>query len=259
MANNALKRIAVFIDAENIPANYARALFAEIAKRGEISFCRAYGDFNAERMKAWVAKLKEFKISAFQQDSVTDYKNAADIALVIGAMDIIHSGNYERFYIVSNDGDFTPLAKRIKTAGYDVIGFGMAQASNPFQSACNDYIFLSPCPMPPPKPAQPQVNKTKVKPKAKMPSNQKTKVSGVARKPIPDGVRKTIIGAVETKCGGKENVTVSEVNAEIKRRMTGFSHKKYNFANISKLLASIPQLRLENGNRNVRLTNKDNP
>ncbi|NOR63678.1 MAG: NYN domain-containing protein [Rhodobacteraceae bacterium] len=138
-----LKRIAVFIDAENIPASYADALFTEIAKRGKIDFCRAFGDFSSVRMRAWGGKFEEHKIDAFQQDSVSNFKNAADIALVIGAMDLIHSTRYGRFYIVSNDGDFTPLANRIKSAGYDVIGFGAEGASLSFREACNDFVFLA--------------------------------------------------------------------------------------------------------------------
>ncbi len=137
-----LKRIAVFIDAENIAANHADALFAEIAKRGEISFCRAYGDFTAERMKAWESKIKAHNISSFQQDSISNYKNAADIALVIGAMDILHWKRAERFFIVSNDGDFTPLAKRIMAFGHEVIGFGSGNPSKAFVSECDDYVSL---------------------------------------------------------------------------------------------------------------------
>lgn len=138
------KRIAVLIDAENISANYAEALFEEIAKRGKISFCRAYGDFNAERLRIWEEKFAELGISSFQQDTVSNYKNAADIALVIGAMDLLHWKRAERFYIVTNDGDFTPLANKLKSVGLDVIGVGTSKVSRAFQIACNDFVVLTP-------------------------------------------------------------------------------------------------------------------
>jgi len=137
------KRIAVLIDAENISANYAEPLFEEIAKRGEISFCRAFGDFDDERMRAWETQAKDFGVSVFQQDPVSGFKNSSDIALVIGAMDLLHWKRAERFYIVSKDGDFTPLANRIKSAGLDVIGVGTKGASQAFKNACNDFVTLS--------------------------------------------------------------------------------------------------------------------
>ena len=132
------------IDAENISASYAESLFEEIAKRGANSFCRAFGDFSAERMQVWVSEIDRLGISKFQQDAVSNYKNASDIALVIGAMDLLHNERAERFYIVTNDGDFTPLARRLKNSGMDVIGFGTDKASKSFQNACNDYVVLEP-------------------------------------------------------------------------------------------------------------------
>jgi len=224
------KRIAVFIDAENIPANCADALFAEISKRGEISFCRAYGDFTAERMKAWEGKIKAHKVSAYQQDSVSNYKNAADISLVIGAMDVFHWKRAERFYIVSNDGDFTPLANRIKSAGLDVIGIGMAQASVQFQTACNDFVFLTP--------------------------DKEKSVRKVLQSLPPPSERLIITEIVARLTTTEPDVLVSRVNAEIKEKLPGFSHTTYGHASISKLLNALNEVVLTQGNKRVRLSSR---
>ena len=142
MAEKGVKRIAVFIDAENVSANYADTLFAEIEKRGRIDFCRAFGNFSTGLLSTWQEKIKERNFSIFQQDAVSNFKNAADIALVIGAMDLLHWKRADVFYVVSKDGDFTPLAKRIRKAGCSVIGVGPKGGSVAFQKACDEYLLL---------------------------------------------------------------------------------------------------------------------
>jgi len=242
------KRIAVFIDAENISANYASALFAELAKRGKISFCRAYGDFSENRMKDWLAASKLHKISVFQQDQITNFKNAADMALVIGAMDIVHWGRAERFYIVSNDGDFTPLANRIKSAGFDVIGMGTASASNPFRFACNDFITL---------PAElPSSTASNPKPEPKMAKPEQVKKQNNAptpKEPIPVNVREIIVDTIKSLPKDSEGVLLSKVNASLKQRIDGFAPKNYGYASISKLMNNMSEVVLTNGNKSVRL------
>jgi len=240
------KRLAVFIDAENISAHFASALFAELEKRGTISFCRAYGDFSEDRMKSWLAASKQHEISVFQQDQISNYKNSADIALVIGVMDIIHWKRAERYYIVSNDGDFTPLANRIKSAGFDVIGMGTASASNPFRTACNDFITLSP---EPPSSASPNPELVKAQPKPVKPPTKKP----VAQQVIPADVRQIIVNAIRSMTVENEEVLLSKVNATLKLRMTKFSPKNYGYTSISKLMNNMHEVVLTNGNKSVKL------
>ena len=233
------KRIAVFIDAENVPTNYVDSIFSELKKRGEISFCRAYGDFSAERMGQWVAASKKFGISVFQQDQVSNYKNAADIAMVIGVMDILHWKRAERYYLVSNDGDFTPLANRIKSAGFDVIGIGTNNASSAFQESCNDFIFLS----------------KEVKQKA-VPTPHQSKpnmAKQVPKRAIPSDIQAIVINAIKNLSEAEEEVGLSKVNAQLKLRIDGFAPKNYGFSSISKMLASMGQIQLTNGNRSVKM------
>lgn len=117
-------RLAVLIDADNASARIADGLFEEIAKIGEASVRRIYGDFSSSRSKAWTEVLARHAIIPQQQFAYTVGKNASDITLVIDAMDLLHSGRFDGFCLVSSDSDFTRLAARIREQGVDVFGFG---------------------------------------------------------------------------------------------------------------------------------------
>ena len=117
-------RLAVLIDADNASARIADGLFSEIAKIGEASVRRIYGDFSGSRLKSWADILSKHAIVPQQNFANTVGKNASDIALVIDAMDLLHSGRFEGFCLVSSDSDFTRLAARIREQGTDVFGFG---------------------------------------------------------------------------------------------------------------------------------------
>src|SRR5690606_25253422 len=113
MANESYKRLAVLIDADNTSARIADGLFEEIAKLGQASVRRIYGDFASTRSRAWVDVLPRYAIIPQQQFAYTTGKNASDITLVIDAMDLLHSGRFDGFCLVSSDSDFTRLASRI--------------------------------------------------------------------------------------------------------------------------------------------------
>jgi hypothetical protein len=113
-------RLAVLIDADNASAKIADGLFEEIAKIGEASVRRIYGDFSNPRSKAWADTLSQHAIIPQQQFAYTTGKNASDITLVIDAMDLLHSGRFDGFCLVSSDSDFTRLAARIREQGVDV-------------------------------------------------------------------------------------------------------------------------------------------
>lgn len=126
-------RLAVLIDADG--------LFEEIAKIGEASVRRIYGDFSSTRSKAWADILSKHAIIPHQQFAHTVGKNASDIALVIDAMDLMHSGRFDGFCLVSSDSDFTRLAARIREQGLDVYGFGEQKTPESFRQACRRFIF----------------------------------------------------------------------------------------------------------------------
>lgn len=141
MAEDRSDRLAVLIDADNASSQIADGLFEEIAKIGEASVRRIYGDFAAPRMKGWSAVLSRHAIIPQQQFAYTTGKNASDIALVIDAMDLLHSGRFDGFCLVSSDSDFTRLAARIREQGTDVYGFGEQKTPESFRQACRRFIY----------------------------------------------------------------------------------------------------------------------
>jgi uncharacterized LabA/DUF88 family protein len=134
-------RLAVLIDADNASAKIADGLFEEIAKIGEASVRRIYGDFANARSKAWTDVLARHAIIPQQQFAYTTGKNASDITLVIDAMDLLHSGRFDGFCLVSSDSDFTRLAARIREQGVDVFGFGEQKTPESFRQACRRFIY----------------------------------------------------------------------------------------------------------------------
>ncbi|WP_425506197.1 NYN domain-containing protein [Sphingomonas aerophila] len=133
--------MAVLIDAENISPRIARRLFEEIATFGEASVRRIYGDFSEERLKGWAQILTDHAIIPQQNFALAAGKNGADIALVIDAMDLLHSGRLAGFCLVSSDSDFTRLAARIREQGLDVFGFGEAKTPKSFRQACKRFVL----------------------------------------------------------------------------------------------------------------------
>ena len=134
-------RLAVLIDAENASPKIAEALFTEIATIGEASARRIYGDFASAQIQGWTRVLARFAIQPQQNFANTKGKNSGDIALVIDAMDLLHSGRFDGFCLVSSDADFTRLASRIREEGVDVYGFGERKTPESFRQACTRFIY----------------------------------------------------------------------------------------------------------------------
>ena len=134
-------RLAVLIDADNASAKIVDGLFEEIAKIGQASLRRIYGDFTSTRLKGWTDVLAKHAIIPHLHLSNTTGKNASDIALVIDAMDLLHSGIFDGFCLVSSDSDFTRLASRIREQGKDVFGFGEQKTPESFRQACGRFIY----------------------------------------------------------------------------------------------------------------------
>jgi hypothetical protein len=139
--NNDL-RLAVLIDADNIPYSNVKGMLEEIAKYGTPTFKRIYGDWTRPTISGWKSVLLENAITPIQQYSYTKGKNSTDSALIIDAMDILYSGKVDGFCIVSSDSDFTRLATRLREAGMKVIGIGERKTPYPFIVACDKFIYL---------------------------------------------------------------------------------------------------------------------
>ncbi len=135
-------RLAVLIDADNIPYSNVRGMLEEIAKYGTPTFKRIYGDWTRPTISGWKSVLLENAITPIQQYSYTKGKNSTDSALIIDAMDILYSGKVDGFCIVSSDSDFTRLATRLREAGMKVIGIGERKTPPPFIIACDKFIYL---------------------------------------------------------------------------------------------------------------------
>ncbi|MCX6157310.1 MAG: NYN domain-containing protein [Ignavibacteriota bacterium] len=135
-------RLAVLIDADNVPYSNVKAMLEEIAKYGVPTFKRIYADWTKPTVSGWKTVLLENAITPIQQYSYTQGKNATDSAMIIDAMDILYSGRVDGFCIVSSDSDFTKLAIRLREAGMKVFGFGEKKTPRPFISSCDKFIYL---------------------------------------------------------------------------------------------------------------------
>jgi uncharacterized LabA/DUF88 family protein len=135
-------RLAVLIDADNVPYSNIKEMLEEIAKYGTPTFKRIYADWTKPTVSGWKGVLLESAITPVQQYSYTSGKNATDSAMIIDAMDILYSGRVDGFCIVSSDSDFTRLAIRLREAGMKVFGIGEKKTPVPFISACDKFIYI---------------------------------------------------------------------------------------------------------------------
>lgn len=139
MTHNA--KLAVLIDADNAQACLIKELLSEISTYGTASVKRAYGDWTTPNLKGWKDILHMMAIQPIQQFRYTTGKNATDSALIIDAMDLLHSGKLDGFCLVSSDSDFTRLATRVREAGLTVYGFGTQDTPKAFVAACDKFIY----------------------------------------------------------------------------------------------------------------------
>ncbi len=141
MSEGKIEKLAVLIDADNAQPSIVDGLLSEIAKYGTANVKRIYGDWTMSGLKGWKEVLLQYSIQPIQQFGYTSGKNATDSALIIDAMDLLYTGKFDGFCIVSSDSDFTKLASRIREAGLFVYGFGEKKTPKAFVSACDKFIF----------------------------------------------------------------------------------------------------------------------
>lgn len=135
-------KLAVLIDADNVPYSNVKGMMEEITKYGTPTTKRIYADWTRPNANGWKNVLLEHAITPIQQYSYTTGKNSSDSALIIDAMDLLYSGKLDGFCIVSSDSDFTRLATRLREAGMKVIGIGEQKTPKAFISACDRFIFI---------------------------------------------------------------------------------------------------------------------
>lgn len=136
------RRIALLIDADNMPADKVDDILSELSRYGVINIRRAYGNWKKAALHGWEERLHEFAIRPMQQFDLTKGKNASDMALVIDALDLLYTDRPDAFAIVSSDADFTPLAMHLKAKGAAVYGFGRQKTPLPFQRVCTQFLLV---------------------------------------------------------------------------------------------------------------------
>ncbi|MGZ9059933.1 MAG: NYN domain-containing protein [Burkholderiaceae bacterium] len=230
-----LPRLAVLIDADNTSPQIASGLFEEVAKFGEASVRRIYGDFSNGQLKSWADILQEHAIDPYQQFAYTKGKNASDIALVIDAMDLLHSGRFDGFCLVSSDSDFTRLASRLREQGADVYGFGADKTPKSFRQACHRFILTENLLLPP------IASGTEVAPKPK--SLQPPSAA------IP--ILKKAISQIESEDGW---VLLGEVGGQVSNLFSDFDVRSYGHNKLSDLVRKTGAFDVEkSGSGQLRL------
>ncbi len=215
-----LPRFAVLIDADNTSPQIAGGLFEEVAKFGEASVRRIYGDFSAGQLKSWADILQKHAIDPYQQFAYTKGKNASDIALVIDAMDLLHSGRFDGFCLVSSDSDFTRLASRLREQGADVYGFGAQKTPESFRQACRRFIYTENL-LPPQPVASGSGTEVAPKPKSRQPPSAA----------IP--ILMKAIAQIETEDGW---VLLGEVGGQVSNLFSDFDVRSYGHSKFSELV-----------------------
>lgn len=157
-------KIALLIDCDNVSHNSIEGVLEELAKYGMVNVRHAHGDWNSPSLSGWVTKLHPNAIRPMQQFAYTKGKNATDSAMIIDAMDLLHSKSVDAFALMTSDSDFTPLVLRILESGMPVYGFGEKKTPLPFVDSCSLFIFTENLSLGPEEKADtpsPQIKKSK--------------------------------------------------------------------------------------------------
>ncbi len=245
------RRLALVIDADNAQPSLIQPVLLAAASRGRVTVRRIYGDWTSPNMTSWKAYLLDHSIRPIQQFRIVGGKNATDSAMIIDAMDLLHSGLVDGFCIVSSDSDFTSLARRIQESGLFVMGVGRRTTPVAFQRACEEFVFTDDMRAAPPLSAQKKKpaaapargNEQPRKPRNRQPDAQILEL-------LSQGIR----SATDEDSGW---AGIGRVGQIVRQFEPGFSHKDYGHASLSGLLESHPELfRLhkgDNGQAQVQL------
>lgn len=233
-------RLAVLIDADNIPYSNVRGMLEEIAKYGTPTFKRIYGDWTRQTTTGWKSVLLENAITPIQQYSYTKGKNSTDSALIIDAMDILYSGKIDGFCIVSSDSDFTRLATRLREAGMKVIGIGERKTPHPFIVACDKFIYLEILGAPQ---GQQQESPADQKKKNKIVVKKKKKLPEVEPEPDPQallqGVKRLISSSITDLADENGWAFLGDVGNLILKKQPDFDPRNYKFPKLTPLIKSL--------------------
>ena len=224
-------KLAVLIDGDNIPSAYVKEMMEEIAKYGNPTIKRIYGDWTKPTLSKWKVLLLENAITPIQQYGYTTGKNATDSAMIIDAMDILYSEKVDGFCLVSSDSDFTRLATRLREAGMRVIGIGEKKTPNPFIVACDRFIYIEILK------SQPEESDTGT-------SEQKAPVKQSVDKITPK-VIKLIASTIEDLADDDGWAFLGDVGNLIQKKQPNFDARNYGFPKLTPLINSIKDFEID--------------
>jgi uncharacterized LabA/DUF88 family protein len=219
--------IAVLIDGDNIPSAHVKEMMEEIAKYGNPTIKRIYGDWTRPNLTKWKNLLLENAITPIQQYGYTTGKNATDSAMIIDAMDILYTGKVSGFCLVSSDSDFTRLATRLREAGMQVIGIGEKKTPNPFIVACDRFVYI-------------EILK---KQREEKNENKEVEESGV------DTITMKEIKLISTTISDASDedgwAFLGDVGSLLQKKKTNFDSRNYGFDKLTPLIKSIGVFEIE--------------
>ena len=234
MDTNTELKLAVLIDADNVPYSNIKGMLEEIARYGTPTFKRIYGDWTKPTLSGWKTVLLENAITPVQQCSYTSGKNSSDSALIIDAMDILYTGHIDGFCIISSDSDFTRLATRLREAGKKVFGIGEKKTPYAFIAACNKFIFI-------------EILQKETKEDAPIKKHAAKKAG--KNKPEAPGMntdlQKLIISSINDLAEEDGWVFLSTIGNHIIKKEPSFDPRNYGFKKLLDIIKNIPAIEME--------------
>ncbi|HEX4888065.1 MAG TPA: NYN domain-containing protein [Luteibaculaceae bacterium] len=237
-------KLAVLIDADNVPYAHVKEMMEEIARNGTPTIKRIYADWTQPTVSGWKGVLLENAITPIQQYSYTTGKNSSDSALIIDAMDILYSEKVNGFCIVSSDSDFTRLATRLREAGMTVIGFGEKKTPKPFIAACNKFIYLEIL----------RTAKSEPKPPAK--SNKKNQTRAISDSKVDAETIRIITESVNELADESGWTFLGSLGSYILKKQPDFDPRNFGFQKLLPLIKDIKRFEIDErmgGSGNIRL------
>ena len=226
---NTNSNLAVLIDGDNIPSAHVKEMMEEIAKYGNPTIKRIYGDWTSPHLSKWKNLLLQNAITPIQQYAYTTGKNATDSAMIIDAMDILYSEKVNGFCLVSSDSDFTKLATRLREAGMQVIGIGEKKTPTPFIVACDKFIYI-------------EIIRRQTEKKESV--SQKDSVKESIDKITPNVV--SLISTTISDLSDEEGwAFLGDVGSLLQKKQPNFDSRNYGFEKLTPLIKSIGNFELE--------------
>jgi uncharacterized LabA/DUF88 family protein len=226
-------RLAVLIDADNTRPGVTDGLLAEVAKYGTAHVKRAYGDWTGTSLRGWKDQLLAQSIQPIQQFAYTTGKNATDAAMVIDAMDLLYTGRFDGFCIVSSDSDFTRLSARIRESGLTVYGFGERKTPKPFVSACDKFVYLENLPY----------SRSTASPAHALP--EPTAASLAVSLKTDAELLGQLVNAVDAASDEDGWANLANIGYIVTKQRPDFDSRNYGYPKLSELMAAIGQFELD--------------